>query len=56
MRRLPDRQRAAVALHYLADLPYAAVAELIGGSEAAARRAAADGIANLRTFYAKETS
>jgi len=46
---LPDKQRAAVAYHYVADLPYAEVAALIGGSEAAARRAAADGIASLRT-------
>lgn len=45
---LPDRQRWAVALHHLGGLPYAEVAELIGGSEAAARRAAADGVAALR--------
>jgi RNA polymerase sigma factor (sigma-70 family) len=46
---LPERQRLAVALHYLAGLPYAQVAEQIGGTPAAARRAAADGIARLRT-------
>jgi RNA polymerase sigma factor (sigma-70 family) len=45
---LPAKQRAAVAYHYAADLPYAQVAALIGGSEAAARRSAADGIASLR--------
>jgi RNA polymerase sigma factor (sigma-70 family) len=45
---LPDKQRAAVAYHYVAGLPYAEVAALIGGSEAAARRGAADGIASLR--------
>ena len=45
---LPAKQRAAVAYHYVADLPYAEVAALIGGSEVAARRSAADGIASLR--------
>ena len=46
--QLPERQRYAVAYHYLAGLPYAEVAAVIGGSTDAARRAAADGIAKLR--------
>ena len=46
--QLPDRQRYAVAYHYLAGLPYAEVAAVMGGSADAARRAAADGIAKLR--------
>lgn len=46
--RLSDKQRHAVAYHYLAGLPYRDVAEILGGTEAAARRAAADGIAALR--------
>jgi RNA polymerase sigma factor (sigma-70 family) len=45
---LSDRQRAAVVLHHVAGLPYADVAAEIGGTAAAARRAAADGIARLR--------
>ncbi|MGI3786683.1 MAG: RNA polymerase sigma factor [Janthinobacterium lividum] len=45
---LPGRQRLAVALHHLGGLPYAEVAALVGGTEAAARRAAADGVAALR--------
>jgi RNA polymerase sigma factor (sigma-70 family) len=45
---LPDKQRFAVVYHYLADLPYRAVAQIVGGSPEAARRAAADGITNLR--------
>ena len=45
---LPDKQRQAVAYHYLAGLPYAQVAEILGGSADAARRAAADGIKKLR--------
>jgi RNA polymerase sigma factor (sigma-70 family) len=49
---LPRKQRAAVAYHYLAGLPYADVAAVIGGSTDAARRSAADGIAALRKTYA----
>lgn len=50
--RLPDKQRQAVAYHHLGGLPYAAVAEILGGSTDAARRAASDGIQALRTTYA----
>ena len=45
---LPDKQRRAVAYHYLGGLPYADVAAILGGTAEAARRAAADGIATLR--------
>jgi RNA polymerase sigma factor (sigma-70 family) len=45
---LPPKQRQAVAYHYLTGLPYAEIAALLGGTTAAARRAAADGIAALR--------
>ncbi len=48
---LPTKQRAAVIYRYLADLPYAEVADLLDSSEAAARRSAADGIAKLRATY-----
>ncbi|MGI8768087.1 MAG: RNA polymerase sigma factor [Propionibacteriaceae bacterium] len=48
---LPDKQRKSVAYHYLGGLPYADVAELLGGTPAAARRAAADGIRKLRTHF-----
>jgi RNA polymerase sigma factor (sigma-70 family) len=48
---LPDKQRHAVAYHYLAGLPYRDVAAVLGGSTDAARRAAADGIAALRRTY-----
>jgi RNA polymerase sigma factor (sigma-70 family) len=48
---LPDKQRQAVAYHYLAGLPYRDVAAITGGSADAARRAAADGIAALRRTY-----
>jgi len=45
---LPAKQKLAVAYHYLAGLPYAEIAAILGGSTDAARRAAADGIATLR--------
>jgi RNA polymerase sigma factor (sigma-70 family) len=48
---LPFKQRETVAYHYLAGLPYADVAEIVGGTPEAARRAAADGIAALRKAY-----
>jgi RNA polymerase sigma factor (sigma-70 family) len=51
VRTLPDRQRQAVAYHYVAGLPYAEIARIIGGTADAARRAAADGIKNLRKNY-----
>jgi RNA polymerase sigma factor (sigma-70 family) len=54
VRGLPDKQRAAVAYRYLADLSYPQIGELIGSSEAAARRSAADGIASLRKTYLHE--
>lgn len=48
---LPERQRQAVAYHYLAGLPYRDVAAVTGGTPEAARRAAADGMAALRRAY-----
>jgi RNA polymerase sigma factor (sigma-70 family) len=51
VKALPLKQRQAVAYHYAAGLPYAEVAAIIGGTAAAARRAAADGISKLRTTY-----
>jgi RNA polymerase sigma factor (sigma-70 family) len=51
VRELPDKQRQAVAYHYVAGLPYAEIAQILGGTVEAARRAAADGIRNLRKNY-----
>ncbi|MDQ6783208.1 MAG: RNA polymerase sigma factor [Actinomycetota bacterium] len=48
---LPPKQRESVAYHYIAGLGYAEVAEVVGGSADAARRAAADGVAALRKTY-----
>ncbi|MEV7044413.1 sigma-70 family RNA polymerase sigma factor [Amycolatopsis sp. NPDC051061] len=52
--KLPDKQRVAVAYHYLAGLPYREIAEITGGSADAARRAAADGVKTLRATYPLE--
>jgi RNA polymerase sigma factor (sigma-70 family) len=53
---LPPKQRQAVAYHYLGGLPYQEVAAVIGGTSDAARRSAADGIANLRKHYPGATA
>lgn len=55
VRSLPDKQRLAVTLHYLADLPYAQVAAEIGGTPEAARRAVSDGLRTLRKRLAGPT-
>lgn len=49
---LPEKQRLAVAYHYLGGLAFADVAGLIGGSVEAARRASSDGVRALRANYA----
>jgi RNA polymerase sigma factor (sigma-70 family) len=51
---LPEKQRLCVAYHHVAGLPHPEVARIVGGTPAAARRAAADGIARLRTTYAPD--
>jgi RNA polymerase sigma factor (sigma-70 family) len=48
---LPDKQRQAVAYHYVAGLAYAEIARILGGSSDAVRRAAADGVRKLRKNY-----
>lgn len=45
---LPERQRLCVAYHYLGGLPWAQVAQVVGGTPQAARRAGADGVRRLR--------
>jgi RNA polymerase sigma factor (sigma-70 family) len=48
VQRLPARQRSAVVLRYLADLPHRDIAEAIGCSEEAARRSLHEGLKTLR--------
>jgi len=50
---LPFKQRAAVAYHHVAGLPYEDVGALIDSSAVAARRSAADGLATLRRTYTR---
>ncbi|RAV13130.1 RNA polymerase subunit sigma-24 [Mycolicibacterium sp. GF69] len=52
--RLPPKQRQAVAYHHIAGLPFAEIADLLGNSPDAARRAAADGIKTLRKIYRED--
>lgn len=51
LRSLPLKQRQAIAYHHLGGLPHAQVAAILGNSEAAARRATADGMKKLRAIY-----
>ena len=53
---LPLKQRQTIAYHYLVGMSYLQVAGIVGGSEDAARRAAADGIATLRKTFSKGES
>ena len=54
LQRLPTKQRQAVAYHHIAGLPYNEIAELLGNSPDAARRAAADGLKTLRRYYRED--
>jgi RNA polymerase sigma factor (sigma-70 family) len=45
---LPSRQRSAVVLRYVADLPHREIAAAIGCSEEAARRSLHEGLTQLR--------
>jgi RNA polymerase sigma factor (sigma-70 family) len=51
LKALPTKQREAIAYHHIAGMPYAEIAKLLGNTESAARRAAADGIKTLRATY-----
>jgi RNA polymerase sigma factor (sigma-70 family) len=45
---LPDKQRAAIALRFVADLRYREIGSALDCTEAAARRSVHDGLRNLR--------
>ncbi len=49
VRELPERQRTAIALHYVLDLPHAQVSEQMGTTAAASRRLVSDGLRTLRS-------
>jgi RNA polymerase sigma factor (sigma-70 family) len=48
VRGLPERQRSAVVLRYVGDLPHRDIAAAIGCSEEAARRSLHEGLVKLR--------
>ena len=52
VRALPERQRTAVALRYVADLDHAQVARALGTTPGASRRLVSDALAGLRTRLA----
>jgi len=53
---LPLKQRQTITYHYLAGMSYLEVAQIVGGSQDAARRAAADGMATLRKTFLEGAS
>jgi RNA polymerase sigma factor (sigma-70 family) len=51
VRALPPKQRAAVVLHHLLDMPFVEVGRVLDSSEEAARRSAFEGLRKLRLEY-----
>lgn len=53
--RLPEKQRQAITFRYLVGMSHGEIAGILGGTVDAARRAAADGLKNLRKNYPGDT-
>lgn len=51
VRKLPAKQRAAVALRYAGDLPHDQIGRVLGCSEEAARRNVHEGLKKLRSTW-----
>jgi RNA polymerase sigma factor (sigma-70 family) len=51
VRELPNKQRTAIALRYVADAAYAEISSVMGTSEDAARRNVHEGLKRLRLEY-----
>ena len=51
VRELPSKQRAAIALRFVADARYAEISSVMGTSEEAARRNVHEGLKRLRLEY-----
>lgn len=49
--RLPEKQRQSITFRYLGGMSYSEIAAILDGTVDAARRAAADGLKNLRKNY-----
>jgi DNA-directed RNA polymerase specialized sigma24 family protein len=52
--KLPPKQRAAIVLRFVSDLPFRDVGRILGSSEAAARQSVREGLAKLRMEYTDE--
>ena len=53
VRALPPKQRSAVVMRYVADLPHAEVARVLDCSEEAARRSVHEGLSKLRKEWTR---
>jgi RNA polymerase sigma factor (sigma-70 family) len=53
VRRLPGKQRAAVALRYAGDLAYEDIGRVLGSTEEAARRNVHEGLKKLRLTWSE---
>ena len=51
VRKLPGKQRAAIALRFAGDLPHDEIGRVLGCSEEAARRNVHEGLKKLRTTW-----
>lgn len=51
--QLPPRERACLVLHYLEDMPVAAVAETLGIAQGTVKRYLADAVARLRDTFSE---
>jgi RNA polymerase sigma factor (sigma-70 family) len=56
VRRLPERQRIALALRYVLDLPHAEIARELRTTQAASRRLVSDALATLRAELREDPS
>src|SRR5205085_3223268 len=54
VRDLPDKQRTAVALRFVADAAYAEISAAMGTSEEAARRSVHEGLKRLRVYLDRD--
>ena len=52
--KLPPKQRAAIVLRFVSDLPFREVGRILDSSEAAARQNVREGLAHLRKEYAND--
>lgn len=56
VQRLPPKQRAAIVLRFVSDLPFRQVGRILDCSEAAARQNVHEGLARLRKEYVDDAN